>query len=262
MRQGVELVPVPGSPIAFSIGSWSVRWYSLLVSVALAIALLLASRELRRRSLDDTFILDAMLWALPAGIIGARLYYVFFHWDIYRQIPHKIVAIWEGGIAIHGALFAAIPVAWIYARRRKILFLPYLDVALPCFALAQAIGRWGNWFNQEAYGSATDLPWGMVIQGVAYHPAFLYESLWDLALFGVLWSILKNTKQQEGFVASAYVFGYSLGRLWIEELRTDSEWLGPFKAASVWSVLGILIGGVLLYSMLRRRRDESSQGAL
>lgn len=245
-------MPVPASPIAISIGSWDLRWYSILVTSALLVALLIGSRELKRRGLSEEFLIDTMLWALPAGIVGARAYYVVFHWDVYSQMsPGKVFAVWEGGIAIHGALFAAISVAWIYARRRQVTILPYLDVAMPCLALAQAIGRWGNWFNLEAYGAPTDLPWGMVIDGVAYHPAFLYESLWNLAMFAILWKLSCKYIDRPGYTAACYLFGYSLGRLWIEELRLDSEWLGPLKAASVWSVLGIIIGGYIIYRMNR-----------
>jgi len=248
-------MPVPPSPIAFTIGSWSLRWYTLLVIVALGVALYLSTKELTKRGLDGNFVIDAMLWALPAGIIGARAYFVAFHWDYYRTLPlSSVVAIWEGGIAIHGALFAAFPVAWYYAKRRRVDILPYLDVVMPCLALAQAIGRWGNWFNQEAYGAPTNLPWGMVIQGVAYHPAFLYESLWDLALFAILWNVLQKRQTAPGFIPALYILGYSLGRLWIEELRLDSEWLWHLKAASVWSVMGIIVGLYYLYRLQRRSR--------
>ena len=243
-------MPVPPSPIAITIGFWSLRWYSLLVTGALMIGLAVGIREIKRRGLSEEFLIDTMLWALPAGIIGARAYYVLFHLDIYSQLPpEKIFAVWEGGIAIHGALFAAFAVAWWYAHRRCIDIVPYLDVVMPCLALAQSIGRWGNWFNQEAYGAETSLPWGMVINGVSYHPAFLYESLWNILLFAILWRALQRGRHQNGFIAAGYLFGYSLGRLWIEELRLDSEWIGPLKAASVWSVLGITIGAYLLYKL-------------
>jgi len=252
-------MPVPPSHIALVLGPWELRWYSILVTLALAIALIIGTRELRRRGLSDEFLIDTMLWALPAGIIGARVYYVAFHWDIYSQLPFsKLFAIWEGGIAIHGALFAGIAAAFAYARLKRVDFLPYLDVALPCMALAQAIGRWGNWFNREAYGAPTNLPWGMVLDGVAYHPAFLYESLWNLALFFLLWKVSCRYVDRKGFSSACYLVGYSLGRLWIEELRLDSEWLGPFRAASVWSILGILIGGIILYKMLQGERAKLS----
>jgi len=248
-------MPVPPSPIAISLGSWDLRWYSILIALSLAVALVICVKELERRGMNADFFIDTMLWVLPAGIIGARAYYIFFHWDIYKHLPlSSVIAVWEGGIAIHGALFAGIPVAWLYASRKKVNLLPYLDVAMACMALAQAIGRWGNWFNREAYGAPTDLPWGMVIDGVAYHPAFLYESLWNLLLFAVLWRVLHRYKDLEGFTSACYLLGYSMGRLWIEELRMDSEWIGPLKAASVWSVLGICIGGLLIYTMLRRNR--------
>ena len=242
-------MPVPQSPIAISLGSWDIRWYSLLAATAIAVALIITSREIRQRGLSEDALIDILLVALPAGIIGARLYYVLFHWDYYGQALDKIFAIREGGLAIHGGLFLGLPVAWAYAGWRKIDFLAYLDIAAPSIALAQAIGRWGNYFNREAYGSVTDLPWGMIIDGISYHPAFLYESLWNIGLFIILWRIMKAKAHPKGYVGVCYMLGYSLGRLWIEQLRLDSEWIGPLKAASVWSVLGIAIGVYLIHKM-------------
>ena len=250
-------MPVPDSPIAITLGSWDIRWYSLLATLSIAIAVILTSRELRKRGLSDDALVDMLLAAIPAGIIGARAYYVLFHWDFYGQDLSRVLAFREGGLAIHGALFLGIPAAWLYARKKGIDFLAYLDITAPSIALAQAIARWGNYFNVEAYGAPTDLPWGMVIEGVAYHPAFLYESLWNIGLFIVLWHILQKKAYAKGYIGVCYMVGYSLGRLWIEQLRLDSEWIGPLKAASVWSVLGLIIGAYLIYKM--RKGDNHKE---
>jgi prolipoprotein diacylglyceryl transferase len=251
-------VPVPPSPIAFSIASFEVRWYSLLIALGLAVALFIGLREMKRRGLSDDLAIDMLLLALPLAILGARIYYVIFHWEFYGANPGSILAFREGGLAIHGGLFVGIPAAWLLAKKRKIDFLLYADIAAPCLALAQAIGRWGNYFNQEAYGYPTDLPWGMLIDGVAVHPTFLYESLWNVGLFIILWRLLDKRIYAKGFISLLYVFGYSLGRLWIEQLRTDSEWIGAFRAASVWSLIAILLAGWMLLKLIRQERTKQA----
>ena len=250
-------MPVPPSPIAFDFGFWQLRWYSIFVTSAIAIALILGLKLVQQKNLNSDFLLDCMLWVIPMGIIGARAYYVLFHWDYYGQHIDQIIQIWSGGIAIHGAIFLGVFTAWLYAKVKKEKLLPYMDIAMPCLALAQAIGRWGNYFNQEAYGAETSLPWGMIINGVSYHPAFLYESIWDIVLFFLLYHILQKKEYPTGFVTALYAFGYSLGRLWIEELRLDSEWIGPLKAASVWSVLGIVISAFFIYRAVIIKKKRS-----
>lgn len=230
------------NPIAFTIGSYPVRWYGLLIGLGLVIGVILAVRECERRGLNPDLLLDTVLWAVPAGIIGARLYYVLFEWQYFAQHPNEIIAIWQGGLAIHGGLILGVGTGLWYLNRHKAPILPYLDVAAPSIVLAQAIGRWGNFFNQEAYGTPTLLPWAMLIAGEYRHPTFLYESLWNLGVF--LWLIIgrRNKEWVPGEVAMRYMAGYSLGRIWIEGLRTDSLYLGSIRVAQLVSLAGIAMG--------------------
>lgn len=238
-------MPVPSSPYFFQSPLLNIRWYGVLIGLGMLMAIWVGLRLIKRFGLNEDAMLDAVLWAVPSGILGARLYYVVFHWDYYGSRLSETFRIWEGGLAIHGGLFAGVLAAYLYFRIKKIDFWPYLDIAMPALALAQAIGRWGNYFNQEAYGSLTDLPWGMLIQGQKVHPTFLYESIWDLLLFFLLYRVLWRMKKPTGWATAFYMVLYSVGRFFIEAIRTDSEWFGPFKAAQVFSVMLIALGVVL-----------------
>ncbi|HZW48854.1 MAG TPA: prolipoprotein diacylglyceryl transferase [Bacillota bacterium] len=249
-------MPVPSSPYLFQSDYFSIRWYGVLIALGIAIALFVGLRQARRSGLNEEYMLDAVLLGIPIGVLGARIYYVLFHWDYYGIHLNEIIRIWEGGLAIHGGIIAGIVAAYFYFRYRKTNILPYLDLAMPCMALAQAIGRWGNWFNQEAFGSITTLPWGMLIDGEYRHPTFLYESIWDILLFVFLYALLRKKKQQNGVVTAWYLILYSVGRFWIEQLRTDSEWLGPFKAAQVFSVIMIILG-ILILLWVKKQKSLS-----
>lgn len=238
-------MPVPSSPYFFQSPLINIRWYGVLIGLGMLMAIWVGLRLIKHFGLNEDAMLDAVLWAVPSGIVGARLYYVVFHWDYYGARLSETIRIWEGGLAIHGGLFAGVLAAYLYFRVKKIDFWPYLDIAMPALALAQAIGRWGNYFNQEAYGSLTDLPWGMLIQGQKVHPTFLYESIWDLLLFFLLYRVLWRMKKPTGWATAFYMVLYSVGRFFIEAIRTDSEWFGPFKAAQVFSVMLIALGVVL-----------------
>lgn len=245
------------NPIAFTIGSYPIRWYGLLIGLGLVIGVFLAVRECERRGLNPDLLLDTVLWAVPAGIVGARLYYVIFEWKYFAQHPNEIIAIWQGGLAIHGGLIAGVGVGLWYLRRHKALILQYLDVAAPSIVLAQAIGRWGNYFNQEAYGRPTLVPWAMLIAGEYRHPTFLYESLWNLGVFLMLVIGRRNKDWVPGEVAMRYLAGYSLGRIWIEGLRTDSLYLGPIRIAQLVSLAGIVLGAAGVVWLRRRAKVAS-----
>lgn len=242
------------NPIAFSIGPYPVRWYGLLIGLGLVIGVFLAVRECERRGLNPDLLLDTVLWAVPAGILGARLYYVAFEWKYFAQHLNEIFALWQGGLAIHGGLIFGVGTALLYLRRHKAPFLQYLDVAAPSIVLAQAIGRWGNFFNQEAFGTPTLLPWAMLIAGEYRHPTFLYESLWNLGVFVSLVIGRRNKDWVPGEVAMRYLAGYSLGRIWIEGLRTDSLYLGPIRIAQLVSLAGIILGAAGVVWLRRRAR--------
>lgn len=231
------------NPVAFEIGGLSVRWYGLLIVCGILIAILIAVRNCKKSRVDTDHLMNIILLILPCGLIGARLYYVIFNWGYYSANPSEIIAVWHGGLAIHGGLLGGMLAMFLYCLVKKMPFRVMADIILPGVVLAQAIGRWGNFFNQEAYGSVTDLPWAIYIDGAYRHPTFLYESLWDLAVFillMVLWNKWKNRKH--GDIMALYFIGYSLGRFWIEWFRTDSLMLGDLKMAMVISVAGIAAG--------------------
>lgn len=236
------------NPVAFQIGSLSVRWYGLLIVCGILLAMAVASYNCRRYRVDKEHLLNIVLFMIPIGLICARLYYVIFNWENYAANPSEILAIWHGGLAIHGGIIGGALTVLVYSAIKKIPFRVFGDIITPGVALAQAIGRWGNFFNQEAYGSVTDLPWAIYIDGAYRHPTFLYESLWDLAIFillMVLWS--KWRSRRKGDIMALYFIGYSLGRVWIEWLRTDSLMLfGSIKMAMLMSVLGVVFGVIIL----------------
>ena len=201
---------------------------------------------------------DFLFWVLPAALIGARLWYVLFKLDYYLANPDKIIAVWEGGLAIHGAVFFSIIVALFWTRAKKIDFFVFADICAPALIMGQAIGRWANYVNQEAYGRPTDLPWAMFIDGAYRHPTFLYESLWNLIIFAGLYYYIR-TKPTPGRVFALYFIGYSIGRFFIEGLRTDSLMLGPLRIAQVVSLALIALGIALFYLVRKYRKDEENE---
>jgi phosphatidylglycerol---prolipoprotein diacylglyceryl transferase len=236
-------------PVAFKLGPFQVHWYGVIMGTAALLGLILAVREGERRGLDSDTILDMMLWILPSAIVGARLYYVLFEWEYYAMHPEDIVAVWKGGLAIHGGLIAAFLVGYIFVKKKNIDFLQLADIVIPSVLLGQAIGRWGNFINQEAHGGEVSrafleglhLPdWiieQMNIQGAYYHPTFLYESMWNLVGFGLL-LLIRHFNPRRGEVLFSYMIWYSLGRFFIEGLRTDSlTFTGPDWLVSVMELL-------------------------
>lgn len=265
----------PG-PILFEWGPLTIRWYGLLIASAVLIGVSLSQYLAQRRNIDPDLIGDLAIWLVVAAIPAARLYYVLFEWEQYAQRPEDIIAIWQGGIAIHGAILGGILAATIFARLQKVSVWSLADVVVPSLILGQAIGRWGNFFNSEAFGRPTNLPWKLYIPpqsrplefaNVAYfHPTFLYESLWNLMVFGLLMTLFfrdlhQSPRLKVGTLALVYMIAYSLGRLWIEGFRTDSLMLGPLRIAQVVSLSAIaigLLGLVWLYRVNRPLPDVVS----
>ncbi|MCR4963892.1 MAG: prolipoprotein diacylglyceryl transferase [Firmicutes bacterium] len=239
-------------PVAFSIGPLDIRWYGLIISVAFAIGIFLALRETQRQGLDTDHTYGILLWLIPAAIIGARLYYVIFSWHMYADDPISALYIWHGGLAIHGGVIAGILVAILYCRRHKLKFLQWADIFMPSLVLGQAMGRWGNFFNTEAYGREIPadsfwswIPMQVYAGGAYHHPTFLYESIWDLLVFfALLWMI--RQPHRHGHIFACYLILYSCGRFFIESLRTDSLMLGPLRVAMLVSSLGVLVGVLIL----------------
>jgi phosphatidylglycerol:prolipoprotein diacylglycerol transferase len=232
-------------PVALSLGPIQIHWYGIIMGSAVLLGLWLAIREGRRHGLDSELFLDLIIWVIPAAILGARLYYVAFEWDYYSQNPADILAIWKGGLAIHGGLIGALLAGALFVKKRNLSFLHLTDIVAPSIIIGQCIGRWGNFMNQEAHGGevSRDFLEGlklpnfiieqMNIQGVYYHPTFLYESLWTLVGFGLL-LLLRRINPRRGEIFFTYLIWYSLGRFFIEGLRMDSltfsgpEWLASF----------------------------------
>jgi phosphatidylglycerol:prolipoprotein diacylglycerol transferase len=262
----------PG-PIIVEIGPIALRWYGLLIASALLIGVTLSQYLAQRRRLNPDLIGDLAIWLVLGAIPCARLYYVAFEWENYAQDPARILAIWQGGIAIHGAILGGTLASLIFAKLQKVSFWQLADVVAPSLILGQAIGRWGNFFNSEAFGSPTDLPWKLYIPpenrppGFAayeyFHPTFLYESLWNLGTFVLLLILffrgLKGKPPlKAGTIFLVYMVAYSSGRVWIEGLRTDSLMLGPLRIAQIVSLMGIalgLVGLLWLYGMNRSLPD-------
>lgn len=274
---GVNLAQLasPGA-IAFELGPLTIRWYGLLIMTALWLGVPLAQALGQRRGLDPVRIGDLVIWLVLGALPGARLYYVAFEWARYADHPAQVFAIWQGGIAIHGAILGGAIATWIFARYHRMSFWLLADVIAPPLALGQAIGRWGNFFNSEAFGSPTNLPWRLYIpppqrpdglsQVAFYHPTFLYESLWNLGVLGLLlqlffWGQHPAHRLKPGTIFLVYAVAYSLGRVWIEALRLDSLMLGPLKMAQVISLVGMtlgLIGLLWLYGLRRSLPDVAS----
>lgn len=255
----------PIDPVAFQIGPLAVRWYGILLTSGMLAGVVLAMREARRLGQDPDFVANLALVVLPAAIIGARLYYVAFNPKYYLAHPAEIFAIWHGGLAIHGGVIAGVLAGGLFARYYKAKFWFWVDVVAPSIIIGQAIGRWGNFINQEAHGGPAPqwlmdlLPAfirdQMLIGGVYYHPTFLYESLWNFAVLALLlW--LRRQQPRQGEVFFTYVIAYSVGRFFIEGMRTDSLMLGDLRGAQVISLV-LIVGAVAL--MLWRRRAGQAQ---
>lgn len=241
--------------VAFSIFGIDVMWYGILMAIGMILGTLLALKEAKRVGIKEDDVLDLAIIAIPMGLLGARLYYVIFNWEYYSQNVSQILNFRGGGMAIHGALIGGILTGYIFTKIRKIDFLKMADAVMIGMPLAQAIGRWGNFINKEAHGGPTDLPWGIMVDGVKVHPTFLYESIWDAAIFIFLW-IFRKKKKYEGQIITYYITLYSLGRFFIEGLRTDSLMIGPLRMAQVISLIGV-IGGVIAHIYLSKKNKEN-----
>lgn len=264
----------PLNPTFLDLGPLEIQWYGLIIGLGTMLALFLAIKESERRGMHKDTFMDLVLFAIPIAIICARIYYVIFKWDYYSQNPAKIIAIWEGGIAIHGALIGSVVTAIVFARVKGLSFWKIADIAAPSIILGQAIGRWGNFMNQEAHGGpiAEDqvqtfyniLPDFIMDQmyieydGVFnyYHPTFLYESLWSIVGFIIL-LLLRKANLRRGEMFLTYVIWYSIGRAFVELLRTDSLMLGSFRVAVLLSIF--LIVGALVILVYRRMKGHSKE---
>ena len=210
---------------------FGIKIYAVMIMVGFLLAAIYAMARAKEFNSDGDIIADLLIVVLPVAIIGARAYYVLHKWDYYSQHTDEIIKVWNGGIAIYGAIIASALVIVIFSKIKKIDMLSLLDLGAISLLIGQSIGRWGNFFNAEAYGTTTDLPWGMVIRksiqttGAAVHPAFLYESIWNAIGFVILHNYSKKRKFK-GEMTLLYIAWYGLGRAFIEGLRVDSLMIG------------------------------------
>lgn len=264
------------NPIAFNLGGIQVHWYGIIIASAVVLATILAVQEAKRRRIDPDSIYDLILWALPVAIITARMYYVIFEWGYYQNHVDEIVRVWDGGIAIYGALIGAGIVVYLFCRANWIPVWLMLDIIAPVLIMAQGIGRWGNFMNQEAFGRITSLAFlqslhlphfitqQMLIDGAYRQPTFLYESFWDILGFIVLMS-LRHKKHlfKQGEVFLSYVIWYAFGRFFVEGMRTDSLMLLGIRVSQWLSVI-LFIGaiGILVFrrKSMRERLPDYLEG--
>lgn len=241
-------------------------WYGVLIASGVLIAFALCVHEEKRMQLQRDTVIDLSFWLIPLGIIGARTYYAIFNWPTFADDPLSVLRIWEGGIAIYGAVIGGLVGVLIFAKRRKIYPFTLTDMIVPGLALAQSIGRWGNYFNMEAYGRQITSPaWqffpiGVQIpsaSGYTWHMAtFFYESCWDFVVFVLLWFVIRKRADKPGTTTLWYLLLYGLGRFFIEGLRTDSLMLGSFRVSQLLSLLMVLAAGTLL--IFRRWKCKKS----
>lgn len=252
------------SPVAFSVGSYPIYWYGIIIASGLLLAVLYAWRSAPRFNVDFNKLVNCILVGIITGIIGARLYFCFFQWDYYSRNPIEILYINNGGLAIYGGIIGALAGGLTVAKIQKMKILPILDIAMMGFLLGQGIGRWGNFTNQEAFGTPTNLPWRMVSEGtdmVGVHPCFLYESLWCLLGFVLLHFYGKYKQKYSGQIFFSYLVWYGFERMFVEGLRTDSLYL-PFqlfgmdiRVSQVLSFAIFVTGLVML--IINRNKEDS-----
>lgn len=257
--------------VLISIGPITIYWYSFLIFISILIGLLIVKKEVVKTKLDKDFIFDLIFYLIPVAIIGARIYYVIFNYSAFKDNFIDVFKIWEGGLAIYGAVIAGIVFTIYYCKKKKQSILLTLDILAPCLVLGQAIGRWGNYFNGEAHGVVTSLEYlksihipyfiikGMYINGNYYIPTFLFESIWCIIVFIILIIVRNKIKyKKEGIIVCLYFILYSLGRLFIEGLRTDSLYLFNFRVSQIVSILLIIIGivGIILLNKKEGKNEK------
>lgn len=262
-------------PVAIHVGH-GVYWYGIILAIGMLAGLYLCMKLAPKYGLTEDHVMDLVLWAVPCSIIGARIYYVLFYLDLYRNADGSLnwgsmIAIWDGGLAIYGAVIAAFVVAWLVTRYKKIPFLAMTDLGVQGLLLGQIIGRWANFVNREAFGAETTLPWRMKLwisqyQSVEVHPTFLYESLWNLVGLLLILLVVSKARRFDGENTCFYFLWYGMGRAWIEGLRTDSLYLfdwelmgEPIRVSQALSMLLVVVAAVLLaYNIgVKKRTSES-----
>lgn len=255
--------------VAVDLGPIQIYWYSIFIFIGLLVASILIFKEARRRNIDEDFLVNLIFNTIIIGLIGARLYYVIFNLPYYIANPIEIFAIWNGGLAIHGGIFAALIFIIIYCKKHEVNCLQILDIMVVGLIIGQAIGRWGNFFNGEAYGQITSLEElkeqqmpmfiinGMYILGEYRQPTFFYESTWCLSGFLAMLIIRKYKYLKRGQLTGFYLFWYGFGRFLIESMRTDSLMLGSLKMAQIVSIVFVIVGIILFfYNVFKSTKED------
>lgn len=244
--------------VAFNIFGFNVYYYSLCILLGVIVAYILITREGKKQGLPKEFISDLIFYTLIIGILGARVYYCVFNLDYYLANPSEILKIYNGGLAIHGGVIAGLIFVYFYTKEKNVSFIKILDIVAPAVIIAQSFGRWGNFFNQEAHGGITTyqnlknmhIPEfiinGMHIEGKYYYPTFFFESIWCLIGFIILMITRRNKNLRKGFQIGFYFIWYGIGRFFIEAFRTDSLMFFGLKIAQIVSLIGIIIGIIII----------------
>lgn len=260
-------------PVMITIGSLEVKWYSITMLMGIILGIGLFLREGKRFNFNKDFLFNLAFWSIIFGLIGARLYYVIFKFSLYQDDLLSIFKIWEGGLAIHGGIIFAIITIIIYSKKYKVNYVKIFDMAIVPLLLGQAIGRWGNFFNNEAYGSIISYARlqelhvpefiinGMMINGNYYHPTFFYESLWCFLGFVIVLVLRRIKYVKYGQLTAFYLIWYGIGRFFIESLRTDSLMIGGFKTAQIISIIMVIIGVVATMIISRKGKYEDLYNA-
>lgn len=263
------------SPVAIDIGN-GIYWYGIIIALGLILAVLFCSWRAKDYGLKEDNVYDLIVWEIPLCIIGARLYYVIFYLDLYRNPDGsfnwgKMVAIWDGGLAIYGAVIVGFFVLLAYCKKKKLSFGAFADLGVMGLLIGQAVGRWGNFMNREAFGAATELPWRMRLWTSAttymdVHPTFFYESLWNVIGLLLLYFVVSRARRFDGENTCFYFIWYGLGRFWIEGLRTDSLYLFHWTlfgqrirvSQAVSFVMVLVCTGILVYRLAVKKDDGSN----
>ncbi len=270
-------LPSPPSPIIFEAGPFALRYYGLCIALGIVVATWLAGRELVRKGYDGELALDALFFIIPPGFVGARIYHVITNYDYYAADPWpEVIAVWNGGIGIYGAVTGGFIGLLLFCWIKRISPLAFADAAAPGVILAQAIGRWGNYFNQELFGRPSDLPWAIRIapenriapigpvqfaDATSFHPTFFYESVWDLLIaLALLWvARIFADRLKKGDVFVLYVSLYSVGRFFVETLRIDPAFIIGSSFRGNLLVSGVLAVGFALILILRHHRTPRAR---
>lgn len=244
------------NPTAFTILGIDIKWYGILIATGALLGVLMGDKLAKEEGLKENIVSDFILIGIIPSVIGARIYYVIFEWGYYKDHINEIFAIRNGGLAIYGAIITGLIIAYIYSNKKGVEFFKLIDVMSPGLALGQGIGRWGNFINMEAHGGPTDLPWGIMVDGVKVHPTFLYESIVDISLALFLYFYLSKHKKFDGQMIAVYGIVYGIGRFFIEGMRTDSLYIGGIRVSQIVSLVFIALG-IYIYIIKGKKIDKS-----